>query len=279
MTHYHADNGQFADNLFLEDVTKSRQTISFCGVNAHFQNGIAEKRIRDLQESTRKQLLHAKAHWPDAVELNLWPYALRNANHLCNMLPDKEDGTSPLERFARTNVSPKLKENHAFGCPVYALQNELAAGGRIKKWDPRARLGLYLGPSPRHASSISLILNLETGLVSPQYHVTHDDFFEMVWPMANNPKTFSLWQRIAGFHHETGKVMHISEGATQCNPQQPTRNQTTQHSNDILEGVTNSEQASQDTADQLPPVEQETTSQSQQEPLLPSLTQTCTCTI
>jgi hypothetical protein len=55
--HYHgADNGHFADNLFLKDVATSGQTISFCGVSAHFQNGIAEKMIRDLQELTRKQL-------------------------------------------------------------------------------------------------------------------------------------------------------------------------------------------------------------------------------
>jgi hypothetical protein len=34
--HYHADNGRFADNAFLKDVAISGQTISFCGVNAHF---------------------------------------------------------------------------------------------------------------------------------------------------------------------------------------------------------------------------------------------------
>ena len=43
--HYHCDNGRFADNAYLEHVTKSGQTITYCGVNAHFQNGIAEKRI------------------------------------------------------------------------------------------------------------------------------------------------------------------------------------------------------------------------------------------
>lgn len=71
--HYHADNGRCADNAFLNNVAISGQTIFFCGVNAHFQNGIAEKMIRDLQESMRKQLLHAKACWPKAAELFLWP--------------------------------------------------------------------------------------------------------------------------------------------------------------------------------------------------------------
>ena len=41
--HYHADNGRFADNLFIQDVDKQGQTISYCGVGAHFQNGRAEK--------------------------------------------------------------------------------------------------------------------------------------------------------------------------------------------------------------------------------------------
>jgi hypothetical protein len=95
--HYHANNGRFADNAFIDSVARSGQTISYCGVNAHFQNGIAEKRIRDLQEQARKQLLHAKSRWPSAIEINLWPYALRTANDIRNTIPDKEDGSSPLE--------------------------------------------------------------------------------------------------------------------------------------------------------------------------------------
>jgi len=213
--HYHADNGRFADNAFVQDVKLQGQTISFCGVNAHFQNGIAEKMIRDLQEAGRKSLLHAKARWPTAVELYLWPYAIHSANHLRNTLPDSKDGSCPLERFARADVAPKLKENHAFGCPVYALQNQLAAGGRIPKWNPRARLGLNLGPSPRHAGSVSLILNLQTGLVSPAFHVTHDDFFETVRPTATNATTISVWQSLAGFdkNKRTSHATQASEGA------------------------------------------------------------------
>ena len=41
--HYHADNGIFVDNLFRKAVTVRHQTLSFCGVNAHWQNGIAER--------------------------------------------------------------------------------------------------------------------------------------------------------------------------------------------------------------------------------------------
>ena len=44
--HYHADNGRFADKEFMDTIANKRHTVSFCGVNAHFQNGRAEKRIR-----------------------------------------------------------------------------------------------------------------------------------------------------------------------------------------------------------------------------------------
>ena len=211
--HYHCDNGRFSDNAFIDDVTKRGQTISYCGVNAHFQNGIAEKRIRDLQERARKMLLHAKSRWPSAIELNLWPYAVRTANHLMATLPDKDDGSCPLERFASTTVSPRLKANHTFGCPIYALHNRLQSDGRIPKWNSRARLGVYLGPSPRHASSVSLVLNLNTGLVSPQFHVQHDDFFETVRPTAGHGLTSSLWQQLAGLR-KGSTASPSSEGAT-----------------------------------------------------------------
>eukprot|EP00980_Cylindrotheca_fusiformis_P030679 scaffold25213_cov162-Cylindrotheca_fusiformis.AAC.2 len=40
---------------------------------SHFQNGISEKRIRDLQEAARTALLDAKSRWPKAISTALWP--------------------------------------------------------------------------------------------------------------------------------------------------------------------------------------------------------------
>jgi hypothetical protein len=209
--HYHSDNGIFTDNAFLKDTKEARpsQSITYCSMNAHFQNGIAEKRIRDLQEPARKQLLHAKARWPAAVTTNLWPYALRNTQHMRYFLPDSKDGTCPFERFSGVEVSPNLKSNHTFGCPVYALNSRLASGNSIPKWNPRARVGLYIGPSPRHARNVSLVLSLDTGLVSPQFHVQHDDFFETVSPQAGNPAILSHWQKLSGIRLD-GKAEKIN---------------------------------------------------------------------
>jgi hypothetical protein len=105
-------------------------------VNAHFQNGIAERSIRDLSESARKQLLHARARWPQAVHLALWPYALRNAALLHNTLPVLEDGTSRLELFSSIHVGSNMKHVHTFiaqcsRCKTHWHQANLCQDGHL----------------------------------------------------------------------------------------------------------------------------------------------------
>ena len=180
--HYHADNGRFADNGFIQACKDNNQGLTYCGVNAHFQNGVAEKRIRDLQEQARTMLLFAVHKWPKMLSMALWPYALRTANEVRNSTPMENQTKTPLELFAQVAIAPKLKHFHTFGCPTYILDNMLQGNKTLQKWQARSRLGIYLGPSPNHSRSISLILNPRTGHTSPQYHIKHDDFFETVNP-------------------------------------------------------------------------------------------------
>ena len=71
---------------------------------------------------------------------------------------------------------------YTFGCPVYILDARLqiVGGGGPPKWDPRARLGIYLGQSQSHAGSVILVMNPKSGLVSPQFNLVFDDNFETV---------------------------------------------------------------------------------------------------
>ena len=85
--HYHCDNGLFDTVAFKASIIQANQTISFCGVNAHHQNGRAERRIRDVTEGARTALLHASHRWPKAIHPALWPCALKHYVNLRNNLP------------------------------------------------------------------------------------------------------------------------------------------------------------------------------------------------
>ncbi len=53
IANYHADNGIFKAHQWMEACRKDQLGMAFAGVNAHHQNGHAERRIRELQELTR----------------------------------------------------------------------------------------------------------------------------------------------------------------------------------------------------------------------------------
>ncbi len=63
------------------------------------------------------------------------------------------------------------------------------------KWEPRSRLGIYVGHSPSHAGSVALVLNPRTGHVSPQFHVVFDDFFTTV-PYMKKSEVPPNWSKL-----------------------------------------------------------------------------------
>ena len=175
--HYHADNGIFNSEAFKKAVSSSQQSLAFCGIGAHRQSGIAEHQICDLTELARAQLLHAMNHNCKTVLPHLWPFALRHAAYMYNILPRSSKTLSLIELFSGTkNARPNLEHVHPFGCPVYVF-DECLQTGKIPRWEPPSRVGIYLGRSPQHAASIGLILNFQSGHVSPQYHCVYDNLF------------------------------------------------------------------------------------------------------
>ena len=112
-----------------------------------------------------------------------WPFALVAAADRMNNLHVNMHGQTPEMKFSNTiGSSTRLSHFHTFGYPVYILDARLKSfgGGGPPKWEPRARLGIYLGHSPSHAGSVALVMNPKTGLVSPQFHLVFDDNFETV---------------------------------------------------------------------------------------------------
>jgi hypothetical protein len=166
-------------------------------VGAHHQNGRAEKRIRDLQDLARTSLIQYHRRWPHAVDVRLWPYALRHANYSLNDTPFKGEALAPIEKFSLSTVAPNINQHHLFGCPAYALDGRAQSGKKSPKWETRARLAICIGPSLQHANSVGLVLSLTMGLVSPQFHIKYDDGFETLCHGA--ARIPSNWQSLAGF--------------------------------------------------------------------------------
>ena len=205
--HYHCNNGKFAGKAFVDDVRTAHQTIAFCGVGAHYQNGVAERRIRDITENACTSLLHAAHRWPKAIAANLWPQAIKHVVNVCNSLPRPGKTESPLSKFAGTSIQPNLKNFHPFGCLVYVLQAPLQTRSPFPKWGERSRIGIFLCHSPHHASSVPLVLSTQTGLVSPQFHCVFDNNFDTVRKEQANT---SIWKTKAHLQEAKERVMETT---------------------------------------------------------------------
>jgi len=142
---YHADSGRFANNAFANDARAQKQKVSYCGVNAHHQNGRAEKCIRDLQDHARVLIMHMTNKWPEVITPHLWPYAIRLANKVRNHSPSSRNGLIPLAAFARTCKIPDSIHLHTFGCPAYILMPELQAKRKLDKWSQSREQSSFRG--------------------------------------------------------------------------------------------------------------------------------------
>ena len=183
--HYHADNGRFAEPAFVKECERCGQDLTFCGVGAHHQNGIAERKIKDVTLISRTILLHAMRYWPEYINIMMWPFAAKCAQERMNTLQMNLNLETPDMQFSGTKaVNVQVKHHHTFGCPVYVLDSRLQSNPKgVPKWEPRSRLGIYVGHSPAHAGSVGLVLNPISGLVSHQYHIVYDDMFSTVTHM------------------------------------------------------------------------------------------------
>ena len=196
---YRADNQPFDAAIFVDDIEVKGQTINYSGVGAHHQNGVAERAIQTVTNWARAMMMHQLLRWPDQFDPKLWPFAMDYAVHIWNNLPRQDTGLSPLEMFTGQlqPTNGAIKRARVWGCPAYVLNPALQDGKKLPKWDPRSRIGVYLGCSSSHHTTVGLILKPETGHISPQFHVVYDERFETVYGHAT-PRAFDseLWESL-----------------------------------------------------------------------------------
>jgi hypothetical protein len=147
-------------------------------------------------------IVHLSLHWPEAASLDLWPFAVDHAVWLWNCMPDKATKLSPMEQITGTafNNYHHLKRRHVFGCPTFVLDPCLQE--KLPKWTRRSRRGLNLGYSPEHSTTVSRVLNVDRGKVSPPYHCVHGDAFTSVTAPDEFSFDTSEWENRPAVGHE-----------------------------------------------------------------------------
>jgi hypothetical protein len=164
---FHTDNGVFTSSDFRTHLMENNYCMKLSGVGAHHQNGVAERAIQTVMWKARTMMIHLQIMWPDHFKANLWSFAVTYTAWLHNHTPTEDSGFAPIELFSGVKLHcHDLRRIRVFGCPAYVLDPRLQDGFKIPKWEPRARLGQFLGFSSSHSTTIGTIRNLRTGYVA-----------------------------------------------------------------------------------------------------------------
>jgi hypothetical protein len=138
-------------------------------------------------------------HWPQMVDTMLWPFAIKAMAKCMNSLHVDNGGNNPESLMYGVNLETiQIKNFHTLFCAVYVLDHCLqsAGGPGPSKWEPRSRIGAYLGHSPFHTGSVALVFNPKTARVSSQYHVIFDDDFTTV-PYMEQGEAPPNWEELS----------------------------------------------------------------------------------
>ena len=141
-----------------------------------------------------------------------WPFAMKAVAERLNSLQVDTQGRTPESILHDIKVEEiPVKSFHTLFCPTYVLDARLqsAGGAGPPKWEPRSRIGVYLGHSPFHAGSVALVWNSTTGRVSPQYHVVFDDDFSSV-PYMEAGMLPPNWEEIVKYSSEVATTKDVN---------------------------------------------------------------------
>jgi hypothetical protein len=204
--------------IFAENLLKLDQKALFAGVGAHHHNGIAKRHIQTIMAIKRLMIVHSAVYWPMAV---------RHAVYIWNRMPSEKNGLSPIDIFTRTRwPQAKFRDLHVWGCPVYVLDHRISGGKKIPRWEPRSERSMYMGMSDWHSSTVPLVLNLESGAITPQFHVTFDDWFATVvadpskFPDFDIPDWHALFGELAYQYLSTDEDEEVQEVPPPTKPEQ-----------------------------------------------------------
>ena len=98
--------------------------------------------------------------WLQMIDDMFWPFAMKAVAERLNSLQVDTQGRTPGSIFHDIKVEEiPVKSFHTLFCTTYVIDARLqsAGGAGPPKWEPRSRIGVYLGHSPFHADSVALV--------------------------------------------------------------------------------------------------------------------------
>ena len=139
-----SDNGgEFTSVEFVSALDTAGVKYLRCPPYMHVP--IAERTIQTIQETARS-MLHSQS-----VPLSFWADAVSYAVHVINRTVTKVNkNTTRYELFH--GVKPDVSKLRTFGCTVYARYYDI----RLKKWDPVAFKGRFVGINDSNPNSWKL---------------------------------------------------------------------------------------------------------------------------
>ena len=140
--------------------------------------------------------------------------------YLLNRIPKEDSGRSPLELFSRkTWPISKFQDFHVWGSPAYVLDSSLAGGRQVPRWQARSSRCVFVGQSSKQGHGVPLVLNLDTGKITAQYHVVVDDWFQTNDAASSNSIDFDHddWYKTFGLSHGSMFRMTSMDRKIVCN--------------------------------------------------------------
>jgi hypothetical protein len=128
-------------------------------------------------------MVHSSLHWTERKldDISLWPFAMKHAVWLYNIVPNRQSGLTPLELLMKSKANHcDLLRLHVWGCLAIVLESCLQNDQKLPKWNWCARVGQFLGYSDEHSLLVVNVRHMSTGHVFPQFHVAFDNLFETV---------------------------------------------------------------------------------------------------
>ena len=140
-------------------------------------------------------MLHTIWYWPQMIDTMFWTFVIKAAADRQNVLSVNSQNRNPSSNIYGMEIEAiPVKNFHNLFWPVYVLDRRAQSAGGLgpPKWEPRSRIGVYLGHLPFHSGSVALVFNPSTGRVSPHFHVVFDNSFSTV-PYMNLGTTPPNW--------------------------------------------------------------------------------------